>query len=711
MNYIFENIGNLDKASFTIESGKVNLKYGFNGIGKTTLVKAIKYAFGDDQVKSSLNNILLSYRTGKEPVFPHSLKTDFSDLLIFDKSYFDKLFRQTDFLNNTYDLIIEGDEYRRLLEPIADKISSIKNIINSSNYIELFNIMNNCSGKEIIKYKSDGKTAIKSGSILFLYASKNIQITADIPSELSDYSIFIKSGFRSEWYKWINAAKDNWYDKENKCPFCGFSQPNPIKERITALKALKDKGEYSEYDKEQSFVGGVSNFIDGELGVNISSINDLDSKADLSIIKPLEEGITFLQEENEKIKYFLALEAKKLIESKNKGTYDTLAAEFKSKKLSSKLKLCDHDGNRVVDIINYTIDELISSLENLREYVGKLNNQIKDKIESNKKLINDFLKISGMPYIVDIKQEGDTRFETLFSYRGNPNIIPNQLSYLSYGEANALALLLFCLEAKNKENALIVFDDPVSSFDNNKRYAIYDYIFNNISGKKLLWNKTCVILTHDFDSIVVFSKCFPLGRQDITRFSYLSLENFELIERPFSNEDITNTFNVYSSIAKDNSRPIISRITAARHCCEIKGSKGSDEYNILSSLIHKREKPTKDEKGDLEYTNEEINLVSDTMKNIFGNDYNYNNFLNALKDTKALKETYSKSTSKLDKLCIARFILSDLKGKDVENNVIWNFLSEVYHIEKDTIHTISNYEIFDVPDYIIAMCDSLISQK
>lgn len=711
MRYSFENIGNLDKASFTVESGKVNLKYGFNGIGKTTLVKAIKYVFGDDQVKLSLNNVLLSYRTGKEPVFPFSLKNDFSDLLIFDKSYFDKLFKQTDFLNNTYDLIIEGDEYRKLLEPIAEKISKIKDLINSTNYSELFAIINNCSGKEIIKYKSDGKTPIKNGSVLFMYASKNIQISSDIPSELSDYSKFIKSGFRTEWYKWISGAKDSWYEKENRCPFCGSVQTSLLKDRISALKTTKDKAEYSEYDKEQSFVNGVSGFVDDELAVKIASINDLDSKADALIIKPLVEGIELLREEDKKIKYLLNLEAKKLIESKNEGTYDSLSLEFKSKKLSAKLRLLDQNGNNAINMINDTIDELISSLDKLREYVGKLNKQIIDKIESKEELINDFLKISGMPYVVDIKQQGDTRFETLFSYSGNPNIISNQLPYLSYGEANALALLLFCLEAKNKENALIIFDDPVSSFDNNKRYAIYDYIFNNVSGKKLLWNKTCVILTHDFDSVVVFSKCFPLGRQDITRFSYLSLENYELIENPFCENDIINTFNVYSSIALDSNRPLISRITAARHCCEIKGEKGSDEYNFLSSLIHKREKPTKDEEGIIEYTQEESSLIKTKMKRLFGDDYDYIDYLNKLKNTEDLKTNYADSESKFDKLCIARFILSDLKGKNIENNVIWNFLSEVYHIEKDSIHTISTFEIFDVPDYIIALCDSLISQK
>ena len=42
MEYIFQNIGNLQKASITVEKEKANIKYGFNGIGKTTIIKAIK---------------------------------------------------------------------------------------------------------------------------------------------------------------------------------------------------------------------------------------------------------------------------------------------------------------------------------------------------------------------------------------------------------------------------------------------------------------------------------------------------------------------------------------------------------------------------------------------------------------------------------------------------------------------------------------------
>ena len=49
--------------------------------------------------------------------------------------------------------------------------------------------------------------------------------------------------------------------------------------------------------------------------------------------------------------------------------------------------------------------------------------------------------------------------------------ISNVKSRLSYGERNAFALVLF-MYSQLKENAdLIILDDPISSFDKNKKYG------------------------------------------------------------------------------------------------------------------------------------------------------------------------------------------------------------------------------------------------
>lgn len=113
------------------------------------------------------------------------------------------------------------------------------------------------------------------------------------------------------------------------------------------------------------------------------------------------------------------------------------------------------------------------------------------------------MKIAGLPYEVNISAESDESFKTFFKYKNDPNIIEDRLNYLSFGEANALAIIIFAIE--NKDNvSLMVLDDPVSSFDNNKRYAIFNYLFGNT--KSLLYGKTILLMTHDFQTVVTFAK-------------------------------------------------------------------------------------------------------------------------------------------------------------------------------------------------------------
>lgn len=55
--------------------------------------------------------------------------------------------------------------------------------------------------------------------------------------------------------------------------------------------------------------------------------------------------------------------------------------------------------------------------------------------------------------------------------------------HLSWGEKNAFALILFMYYAVMQEPDLIILDDPISSFDTNKKFAILHRMFKNI-GKR-----------------------------------------------------------------------------------------------------------------------------------------------------------------------------------------------------------------------------------
>lgn len=50
----FENIGNLSQAKIEVALGCLNIKFGSNGIGKTTLIKALKYEFGEQSSEDEI---------------------------------------------------------------------------------------------------------------------------------------------------------------------------------------------------------------------------------------------------------------------------------------------------------------------------------------------------------------------------------------------------------------------------------------------------------------------------------------------------------------------------------------------------------------------------------------------------------------------------------------------------------------------------------
>ncbi len=77
-------------------------------------------------------------------------------------------------------------------------------------------------------------------------------------------------------------------------------------------------------------------------------------------------------------------------------------------------------------------------------------------------------------------------------------------NHLSWGERNAFSLVLFTFYAISENAELVVLDDPISSFDTNKKYAIIHRMFSKQSGilPRSFYKKTVLMLTHDFEPII-----------------------------------------------------------------------------------------------------------------------------------------------------------------------------------------------------------------
>ncbi len=143
-------------------------------------------------------------------------------------------------------------------------------------------------------------------------------------------------------------------------------------------------------------------------------------------------------------------------------------------------------------------------IENANRLKGIVNIQkakIRETIQEHENEINGFLSNAGFKYSVRIKGEDQEKI-LLYPLDGTENV-ENVIDHLSYGEKNSLALVLFAFQAEHENADFIILDDPISSFDGNKKFAIIHLLFMKNGRRKCKFsNKTILFLTHDFGSVI-----------------------------------------------------------------------------------------------------------------------------------------------------------------------------------------------------------------
>ena len=111
----------------------------------------------------------------------------------------------------------------------------------------------------------------------------------------------------------------------------------------------------------------------------------------------------------------------------NNNKFDELFKYIKSLKLDENvITVTSNQSDGTVDLVkalNLEIDSFMKMTEFLRQTLVELTKNLTSKIKKNERIINDFFKICGLPYKVNIKGENDEVFKTLFTYKNDSNII------------------------------------------------------------------------------------------------------------------------------------------------------------------------------------------------------------------------------------------------------------------------------------------------
>lgn len=693
-----ENCNNIDIANVELVENKLNIKLAPNGTGKSTIARAI--VLNIDSPDDLVNELMpFKYReSNPDKVVPKVIGTSgIKSVLCFNEEYVKQFqFQQEELLSNSFDILIRNEEYKDIEQEIESLVSETRRIFTDNTELEsLITSLKELSGsfkltKTGISRSSVGMKGLKDGNKIH-----------NIPKGLEPYKSFIQSEDSVSWIDWQSKGCSFSKLSEN-CPFC-TTDTSKKKELIVRVG--------KEYDKNniKNLIGII--YIIEKLGDYLSD----NAKNKLNVITKLKDGI---DSEHEQYIINLKNQIDNFIEKLEK-IRELSAFQFSEKDnvedklISYKLKLeffseLDSDKmNQAIHPINLSVDNVIQKAGLLK---GKINIQRKKMrllIESHEKNINEFLAYAGFKYRVNIDGENDDAKLKLRHVDFNKHLNGGN-QYLSFGERNAFSIVLFMYECLSKKPDIIILDDPISSFDKNKKYAILEMLFRR-EESNCLKNKTVLMLTHDVEPIIDTVKSLSHKFCNLTTASFLQLHNGRIIDKKISKREI-KTFSEICKEVLESSKDEIIKLIYLRRNYEVLDEEG-DVYQVISNLLHKRYVPIdkrkgKDENHDYPRMDQDKFDKACLDINKYIKDFEYNRILERLRNIDEIVALYNISQNGYEKLQIFRLL-----GIDNLNSVIQKFINETYHIENEYICQLSPAQFDTIPEYVIKECDKVISKN
>lgn len=363
-----------------------------------------------------------------------------------------------------------------------------------------------------------------------------------------------------------------------------------------------------------------------------------------------------------------------------------------------------------VEHINATIDSLLEKATEMKILLNKQASALRQAIVSSKKDIEDFLEAAGFPYELDLVSDDGVSCAVGLRPKGVERSVVEPKKRLSYGERNALAIALFSAQVKSDSPSLVVFDDPISSFDQNKKYAIIQRLFSKKNG--ICKDVTTLLLTHDFETLVMLQRIHRKRICPMT-FRYAYNLNGNLMLTEMSKEDIEPANTMLCNIAQsDAGMPL--RISAARRALELTEGK-SPAWSVLSSLLHLKTKATVGAGHNARpLTDDEWNSAIASLSKVGFPNFQYSAVLEELSVEKLLL-SYSQSCCSAEKICTFR-ILADVEASRIKKasnavqvpETVFEFANEYFHIENLMLFQLDTMKFDTIPSSVVEACDKVV---
>ncbi len=690
MDIKVKKAGNFDCALISVVPNKLNLKLGCNGLGKTTIGKAISAQLNNPDKLTELKK----YGSQIIPTvdIPDLIKT----CMIFDKQYIDNCLYKNDVINNTYELVVKTPNYEQKKNEIEGKLNGIISLVSIDQIQQFITTVESFSTDISFTGNHDVDSRTKFGKG---YKSGNFdQLITDL---VEPYRKYILSDKVASWSKWFKEA-DSVIIDETECPFCLGELNAAFPQQRNQIKATFDNTVVKNNITSKEILGKFTYYSTPMLKSELREIAALTTQIPNHKARLIESHLEILKNEKDKLNRLKSLSPIKLLDNLKERTLKTY---LEQQKLNTSLfeEINENMFQLSVDI-NTNIEQTIKIIDDLIIGLGALNSVLSSNIDKALIYVNEFLTLSGIPYEIAVLPENNTIFKTVLRPKRQSEVIVSSSS-LSYGEFNAISLILFSIEANAKKPDLVILDDPVSSFDTNKKYAIFHHLFKS-SRHENFCNKTVLLLTHDLVPVI---DLVYIGRpsRDLCVATYLVLNNNDIQELEISKDCLMNIVKSEEANSKDSSINMVSRLVHLRKYLELTNKLNTPEYHLISSFLKHSEKPywRISDENNRDLTEVELREGQNSIR-MFIKEFDYDVFIKNYSNNDVILQLYLTSAD-ISKIHLTRFYGAK-NGSSEENKILWKYIDESYHIENDYLYSLNQYHFNQIPNYIIAICDKIM---
>lgn len=690
------NCNNIDSGFISLQEGRLNIKYAINGTGKSTISKAIEFCNNQEQLKTLQPYKYLSETPIVDEHIPSVTSSqEISKVSIFNEETLNQYtFLPDDLLANSFEILIKTPDYEARMRTIQNLVQDIQNTFRDNPEFEglITDLTTFISGFGNAQNGYSRTGAIGKG------LAKGNKIV-NVPNDLLIYKPFIQSEVNASWLSWQSKGVQ-FHQVADKCPYCAEGLEDEKKDKIQQVIDVYDSKYVSELQKIIGVFQSLKDYFTDD-------VKEIIARLSRSSVEFSQEEINFLKE----IKNQVEVLRKKLVDIKalNFNTLkdvDAVMMELQGKKI--ELGMLGHINSpftsEKIVLINNSLDNVIAQAGRLQGEINQQKNYIRRTIEKYHIQINGFLESAGYNYQVSILENEDkSTYRMVLMSNDNLLQVNDVKIRLSYGERNAFALVLFMYRAIKEDADLVILDDPISSFDKNKKYAIMEMLFQ---GAGSLQGRTVLMLTHDFDPVVdlIHTSSIRCRFNPVPVASFLYNQNGHLEEKNINSEDIISFYKI-ASVNIDSDIDEINKMIYLRRRLEAVGDKGL-AWQLLSNIFHPdRDIPMiQEDNGERVMSEEEITVASAEICNEIRG-FDYNRVYQRAHDQDEMIAVYRNATSGYEKVQIYRII----NHGNIADTIFKKFIDEAYHVENDSLFQLNPAEFSTVPEYIINICDREIN--